>query len=39
MSVEPILLSAAILGGVGLLFASLIALTHRRFSVWEDPRL
>lgn len=39
MSLETILLSAAILGGVGFLFASLIALTHRRFSVWEDPRI
>jgi electron transport complex protein RnfB len=39
VSLETILLSAAILGGVGFLFASLIALTHRRFSVWEDPRI
>jgi len=39
VSLETILLSAAILGGVGFLFASLIALTHRRFSVWEDPRV
>lgn len=31
--------SAAILGGVGLVFAALIALTHRRFAVWEDPRI
>jgi Na+-translocating ferredoxin:NAD+ oxidoreductase RNF subunit RnfB len=31
--------SAAILGGVGLVFAALIALTHRKFKVWEDPRI
>lgn len=31
--------SAAILGGVGLFFAALIALTHRKFKVWEDPRI
>jgi Na+-translocating ferredoxin:NAD+ oxidoreductase RNF subunit RnfB len=31
--------SAAILGGVGVFFAFLIALTHRRFRVWEDPRI
>jgi Na+-translocating ferredoxin:NAD+ oxidoreductase RNF subunit RnfB len=31
--------SAAILGGVGLVFGALIALTHRRFAVWEDPRI
>jgi RnfABCDGE-type electron transport complex B subunit len=34
-----ILLSAAILGGVGTGFALLIALAHRRFYVFEDPRL
>jgi Na+-translocating ferredoxin:NAD+ oxidoreductase RNF subunit RnfB len=28
-----------ILGGVGLSFAALIAVTHRRFKVWEDPRI
>lgn len=31
--------SAVILGGVGLFFAALIALIHRRFRVWEDPRI
>jgi RnfABCDGE-type electron transport complex B subunit len=31
--------SAAILGGVGLTFGGLIALTHARFRVWEDPRI
>jgi len=39
VTLEAILIPAAILGGVGFLFASLIALTHRRFSVWEDPRI
>ena len=39
LAVGPILGSAAILGGVGLVFASLIALTHRKFKVWEDPRI
>jgi electron transport complex protein RnfB len=39
MSVTAILLSVAILGGVGLTFAGLIALTHRKFKVWEDPRI
>jgi Na+-translocating ferredoxin:NAD+ oxidoreductase RNF subunit RnfB len=34
-----ILGSAGILGGVGLFFAGLIALTHRKFRVWEDPRI
>jgi Na+-translocating ferredoxin:NAD+ oxidoreductase RNF subunit RnfB len=34
-----ILLSAIILGGVGLTFGTLIALVHRRFKVFEDPRL
>jgi len=33
--VVPIL----VLGGVGLVFSSLIALTHRYFKVWEDPRI
>lgn len=34
-----ILGSAGILGGVGLFFAALIALTNRKFRVWEDPRI
>jgi electron transport complex protein RnfB len=33
------LLSALTLGGVGFVFGSLIALAHRRFYVWEDPRI
>lgn len=39
MSVVALLLSAAILGGVGLVFGALIALAHRKFRVWEDPRI
>lgn len=31
--------SAAILGGIGVLFAVLIAIVHRSFWVWEDPRI
>src|SRR3989304_3243628 len=31
--------SAVILGGVGLFFAALIAVTNRKFKVWEDPRI
>jgi Na+-translocating ferredoxin:NAD+ oxidoreductase RNF subunit RnfB len=39
MSVTAILGAAAILGSIGLVFAALIALTHRRFYVWVDPRI
>jgi Na+-translocating ferredoxin:NAD+ oxidoreductase RNF subunit RnfB len=39
MSLPVILLSVTILGGVGLTFAALITLTHRKFKVWEDPRI
>jgi Na+-translocating ferredoxin:NAD+ oxidoreductase subunit B len=34
-----ILAAVAILGGVGLVFAVLIAAANRRLSVWEDPRI
>jgi Na+-translocating ferredoxin:NAD+ oxidoreductase subunit B len=34
-----ILLAVAILGGVGLVFAVLIAAANRKLSVWEDPRI
>jgi RnfABCDGE-type electron transport complex B subunit len=34
-----ILLSVLVLGGLGLVFALMIALTHRKFWVWEDPRI
>jgi RnfABCDGE-type electron transport complex B subunit len=39
MSLSSILLSAFILGGVGLTFGILIALAHRKLKVWEDPRI
>jgi Predicted NADH:ubiquinone oxidoreductase, subunit RnfB len=34
-----ILAAVAILGGVGLVFAILIALANRELKVWEDPRI
>lgn len=34
-----ILSAVAILGGVGLVFAILIALANRKLKVWEDPRI
>ena len=34
-----ILAAVAILGGVGLVFAILIAIAHRKLKVWEDPRI
>ncbi len=33
------LLSVLILGGVGLVFAAIIALAHSKLRVWEDPRI
>jgi Na+-translocating ferredoxin:NAD+ oxidoreductase RNF subunit RnfB len=39
MEPAAILTSVAILGGVGLTFGALIALTHRKMKVWEDPRI
>jgi len=39
MDLASILISAAILGGVGLTFGSLIALANRHFKVFEDPRI
>lgn len=39
MGLAPILGSAAILGGVGLTFGTLIALANRKMKVWEDPRI
>ncbi len=36
---EAILGSVLILGGVGVVFGLLIAVAHRRFHVWEDPRI
>ncbi len=34
-----ILLAVAILGGIGLVFAVLIAFASRKLKVWEDPRI
>jgi Na+-translocating ferredoxin:NAD+ oxidoreductase RNF subunit RnfB len=39
MSISTILLSVAILGGVALTFAILIALANKKLKVWEDPRI
>ena len=39
MSVQLVLLSAVVLGGVGLAFGGLIALAQRKLWVWEDPRI
>lgn len=39
LSASAIVGSAVILGGVGLFLAALIAMTHRKFRVWEDPRI
>jgi Na+-translocating ferredoxin:NAD+ oxidoreductase RNF subunit RnfB len=34
-----ILVAVAILGGIGLVFATLIAIANRKLKVWEDPRI
>jgi Na+-translocating ferredoxin:NAD+ oxidoreductase subunit B len=34
-----ILLAVGILGGVGLVFATMIAFANRKLKVWEDPRI
>ena len=39
MDPTAILTSVLVLGGVGLVFGSLIALANQRFRVWEDPRI
>lgn len=39
IGIAPVLGSAAILGGVGLTFGTLIALANRKMKVWEDPRI
>ncbi len=39
MSLTAILVSVAILGGVALTFAVLIALANKKLWVWEDPRI
>ena len=37
--IGPVLGSAAILGGIGMTFGTLIALANRKLRVWEDPRI
>lgn len=39
MDLGSVLIAAAIVGGVGLLFGVLIAAANRVFHVWEDPRI
>lgn len=39
MDASSILVSVAILGGLGLTFGILIALANRKLRVWEDPRI
>jgi len=39
MDVGALLLSAATLGAIGLLFGGLIAVASKRLQVWEDPRI
>jgi Na+-translocating ferredoxin:NAD+ oxidoreductase RNF subunit RnfB len=39
VSAGAIVSAIAIVGGVGLFFAAMIALTQRKFYVWEDPRI
>lgn len=39
MGIAAVLLSALILGGVGLIFGILIAVANRKLRVWEDPRV
>jgi len=39
MDFTTILISVAILGGVGLAFGTLISLAHLKLKVWEDPRI
>jgi Na+-translocating ferredoxin:NAD+ oxidoreductase RNF subunit RnfB len=39
MELDGILVSVAILGGVGLTFGTLIALANSKLKVWEDPRI
>src|ERR1041385_5635237 len=39
MSAHGLVVAVAILGGMGLLFAVLIAIAHARLYVWQDPRI
>jgi len=39
MDAAAALVSAATLGGVGVVFGTLIAVAHQKLKVWEDPRI
>lgn len=39
MALDVYLMPALTLGGLGVFFGILIAVAHRRFRVWEDPRI
>ncbi len=39
LSASSFVVSAAILGGVGTFFATMIALARKKLYVWEDPRI
>lgn len=39
MNPQTLMIAVAIVGGVGLVFGTLIALAHRKLYVWEDPRI
>lgn len=39
LSVQSLLQSGLVLGGLGLLFGGLIAVAQRHLRVWEDPRI
>lgn len=39
MNPQTVMIAVAIVGGVGLVFGTLIALAHRKLYVWEDPRI
>lgn len=39
MAATPILVSAAVLGGVSTFFGACIAFANRKLKVWEDPRI
>lgn len=39
VSLHALIQSGLVLGGLGLVFGSLIAVAHRHLRVWEDPRI
>lgn len=39
LSIDELLQSGLVLGGLGLVFGGLIAFAHRHLRVWEDPRI